>query len=192
MIVKHRRPLLRVVFLRTAIVTCFRELKETSVFESVTHSSIPIIHNCANFPENHRISGKYEKILYQVAKHIVHQHVNIQEKSYKCNEFGKMVHESSQCPPYDTHDTAENCSKCRYGKNKDASVESSTINRHKSRGSREEPCKFKDCVYGLNLFPISQNQRIHSCLSVQHRNNSGKKPHKCKACGKCFLSVLSG
>eukprot|EP00073_Rattus_norvegicus_P043377 XP_017445400.1 PREDICTED: putative zinc finger protein 56 isoform X4 [Rattus norvegicus] len=60
------------------------------------------------FVENHRISGKNEKILYQGTKHIVHQHVNIQEKSYKCNKFGKMVHESSQCIPYDTRDTAEN------------------------------------------------------------------------------------
>nr|XP_034348517.1 zinc finger protein 525-like [Arvicanthis niloticus] len=177
MILKHRSSLLRVVFLRIAIVTCFRELKETSVIESVTHASIPIIYTCANFPENHRVSGKYEKILYQGTKH---QPVNIQEKSYKCNEFGKMIHESSQCIPYDTHDTAENCSKCRYGKHKDASVESSSINRHKSGDSREEPCKFKNC---LNMFPIiNQNQRIHSCLSVHQRNHSGEKPHKCKAC----------
>eukprot|EP00073_Rattus_norvegicus_P033459 XP_008757048.1 PREDICTED: zinc finger protein 501-like isoform X1 [Rattus norvegicus] len=142
------------------------------------------------FVENHRISGKNEKILYQGTKHIVHQHVNIQEKSYKCNKFGKMVHESSQCIPYDTRDTAENFSKCRYGKHKDASDESSTIYRHKSGDSREEPCKFKDCVYCLNLFPIiSHNQRIHSYLSIQQRNHSVEKPHKCKACSKCFYQL---
>ncbi|XP_052025641.1 zinc finger protein 239-like isoform X2 [Apodemus sylvaticus] len=148
-----------------------------------------MVENYSNlvFVENHRISGKYEKILHQGTKHIDHQHVNIQEKSYNCNEFGKMVHESSQCTPYDTRDTAENCSVCRYGKYKDASVESSTINRYKSWDSREEPYRFKDCVYCLNLFPIiSQNQRIHSCISIHQSNHSGEKPHKCKVYGKCF------
>ncbi|KAL6047054.1 hypothetical protein STEG23_026848 [Scotinomys teguina] len=141
------------------------------------------------FVENHHICGKYKKFLDQGSKHIVHQHVKIQEKSYKCRELGKRIHESSQYTTYDTNDTAENYSKYRCGNHKSASVESSVIKRHKNGDSGEEPCKFKDCVNCLNLFPISQNQRIHSSFSIHQKNHSGEKPHKCKVCDKCFYQL---
>ncbi|OBS65868.1 hypothetical protein A6R68_05591, partial [Neotoma lepida] len=61
------------------------------------------------FVEYHRICDKYGKVLDQGTKHIVHEHVNIQEKPYKCNDLGKMVHEFSLCTPNDTSDITENC-----------------------------------------------------------------------------------
>ncbi|CAH7412855.1 Zfp979 [Phodopus roborovskii] len=150
-----------------------------------------ILENYSNlvFVENHCICGNCEKFLDQGSKHIVHHHVNIQEISCKCNELGKMINESSQYTPYDVSDTAENYNKFRCGSHKDASVESSVIKRPKSEDSGEDTCKFKDCINCLNLFPISQNQRIHSSLSIHQKNHSGEKPHKCNACGKCFYHL---
>ncbi|XP_055469565.1 zinc finger protein 54-like [Psammomys obesus] len=141
------------------------------------------------FVENHRIYGKYEKSLFQGPKHIICPHVNIQEKSYKCNEPGKLIHESSQCIPHDTSDTAGGYNQYRSGKHNDASIDSATISRRKSRDSRDKPYKFKDCVNCSSLFPIiSQNQRICSTLST-HQRNSQEKLHRCKACGKCFYQL---
>ena len=141
--------------------------------------------------------GKYEKVLDQ---HSEHQHVNIQEKSYKYKELGKMVHESSPCTPYNTSSTAENCNKYSY---QDASIESSLI-RHNSVHTGEELFKYKECGKCLcsNICP---NQSIHDikmehkytesdklCGSthrlVQQRTHSGEKAHNC---GKCFRSCSS-
>lgn len=99
--------------------------KETSGIESVTHVSIPIILTCPNFPDTYQMCVKY-KVLNCSSKHSVHQNVNIQEKSYKCNQLGKMIHESSQCTLYNKSDTAENCSKHRSSNHRDASIKHQT------------------------------------------------------------------
>uniref|UniRef100_A0A8C2LKH9 KRAB domain-containing protein n=1 Tax=Cricetulus griseus TaxID=10029 RepID=A0A8C2LKH9_CRIGR len=82
------------------------------------------------FVENHRTCGKCEEILHRGTKHFIHDHENIQEKTYKCNELGKVIHESCQCTPYNTN----------------ACVETLNINRHKSSKAGEELCKYTDCV----------------------------------------------
>ncbi|OBS59283.1 hypothetical protein A6R68_09591, partial [Neotoma lepida] len=93
--------------------------------------------------DNHRICGKYEKVLHEVTKHFILDHENFKEKSYKYNEFGKVIHESSQCTPCDTSDTAEN-NKYRVGNHRDASAEILNLNRHKSGNAREDPNKDTD------------------------------------------------
>lgn len=92
---------------------------------------------------------KCEKVLDQGTKHIVHKHVIIQEKSYKCNEPVKVIHESSQI----THSRT---------KHKHESVKVSNLNKNKIGKTGVEPCKFQDCVNCLNVCSIiSQNGRIH-------------------------------
>nr|XP_042123172.1 zinc finger protein 54-like isoform X11 [Peromyscus maniculatus bairdii] len=157
--------------------------------------------------EYHRICHKYGKVLDQGTTHIVHEHVNIQKKAYKCNDLDKMIHELSLCTPHDTSDTTDNCNKYRFATHSHASVESSNINRHKSGKTGEEHCKYKDCINCLNFCSmVIQNQRIHT-ENKEHKSTkydkvfdtkhmlkqiySGKKPHQCKKCGKYFKMYSS-
>lgn len=103
-----------------------------------------------------------------------------------------MIHESSKSTPYQTN-------------NRDASIESS--NRHKTENARE-PCKYKDCVNGLNLYPITcHNQTVYLEIKEHTKtlydeaflskyklmlkgNNSGMKSHKCRKSGKFFTMTF--
>ena len=55
------------------------------------------------FVENHCIHGKYGKVLGEESQYIVHEHVNIQEKSSKWDKLIKVILESPQCTPYKTN-----------------------------------------------------------------------------------------
>lgn len=72
---------------------------------------------------------------------------NTPDKSYKCNEIGKVIHEPCQCTPHDTSDTSENYNKYRFGNHRDASVET-------CGNTGEEPCKYIDFVSCLNWCSI--------------------------------------
>lgn len=109
---------------------------------------------------------KYEKILDQGTKHILHNHKNIQEKSYKCSVFGKVTHKSYQCTLPNTSDTVVN----RSDNDRDAYIESLNLNRYKSGNTGEEPCKYNDYISSFNLCSIiSQHQRIHT-EKKEHKN----------------------
>ncbi|EDL99749.1 rCG22917, isoform CRA_a, partial [Rattus norvegicus] len=98
------------------------------------------------FVENNRVCIKHHEVLDRETKYSASEHVNIEEKSNKSNECGRMIEESSKSTPCQTND-------------EDTSIESS--NRHKTENARE-PCKYKDCVNSLNLCSItSQNQTVH-------------------------------
>ena len=112
---------------------------------------------------NHHVCVKHDEVLGQGSKYSAPEHVNIQEKSNKWKECGKMIHESSKSTPYQTN-------------NRDASIESS--NRHKTENARE-PCKYKDCVNGLNLYPITcHNQTVY--LEIKEHTKTKKKKKKKK------------
>ncbi|ERE48929.1 zinc finger protein [Cricetulus griseus] len=161
------------------------------------------------FVENHFMCDKYEKVSDQDMKNVLYELVNIQEKSYKCNVFGQVIHESSQCVLYNTSDTAENCNQDRFANHRNAYTESLNVNRHKSGKKREEPCKYKDGINSLNLSSIiSQHGKIHTAkkkhkntecdksFKSKHQNklketNSGRECHQCRKCGKCFSLVSS-
>ncbi|XP_026634167.1 putative zinc finger protein 66 isoform X1 [Microtus ochrogaster] len=154
------------------------------------------------FVENHCVCGKYENVLDQDSNYIICQHVNIQEKSYKYNQLGKMLHESSQCTPYDTNDSAENCSIYTCGNHRDASTDSSNLNRRKSVHTGEELFKYEDCGKCLcsnnSLNPSIHTIKIENKYTesdkllgsahrlVQQRIYSGDKAHNC---GKCCSSL---
>nr|XP_048308176.1 zinc finger protein 54-like isoform X2 [Myodes glareolus]XP_048308177.1 zinc finger protein 54-like isoform X2 [Myodes glareolus] len=154
------------------------------------------------FVENHCVCGKYEKVLDQDSNYIIHQHVTIQEKSFKYNQLGKMLHESSQCIPYDTSDSAENCSNYTCGNHRDASTDSSNLNRCKSVHNGVELFKYKDCGKCL-CSNNSLNQSIHTVkiehkyaesdklLGSAHRLVQQRIPSEDKAhnCGKCCSSL---
>ncbi|GAB1300593.1 Zinc finger protein 944 [Apodemus speciosus] len=134
------------------------------------------------FVENHCICPKYDKVLDQETQHFVHKNVNIQEKSYKCYEHGKIIHEFTQSILYQAYF-------------RDTCVKSSNVNRHES-GNTRELCKYKNCINCLKLCSIiSLNQGIHirkkehngTVLDKvfdskqklrQKQANSGKKPYK--------------
>ncbi|XP_041510400.1 zinc finger protein 660-like [Microtus oregoni] len=155
------------------------------------------------FVENHR-KHKYGKVLDQGSKYIVHHHVTIQEKSYKCTELGKTLHESSQCTSYDTSESAENYKNSTRVNHRDTATESSHLESHKSMQSGEEPCKHKDCGNSLNLSSTSsQNERVQTekkeqkyseddksfdsqCKPVLQQICNDGKPHQCRICKKCF------
>ena len=59
------------------------------------------------FVENHCICGKYVKVLCEDIQYIVHEHMNIQEKS-KWNKLSNVILES---PHYTPHKCSE-CDKC--------------------------------------------------------------------------------
>ncbi|XP_059107631.1 zinc finger protein 54-like, partial [Peromyscus eremicus] len=155
------------------------------------------------------VGKHHEKVLDQGSKHIVYEFMNIQEKSHKCSELGKMIHESSQCTTYSTSDITENCSEYRCGNSMEASIDSSNLNRHRIGNTGEDPCKHKGCGKCLNLCSIiSQNQRMH-IRKKEHRNAeydksfdskhklmlkqilSGEKAQQCMECGKCFWDYSS-
>lgn len=119
MIVKHRRPMRRALFLRFAILPVFENFRKHQALNLI-HSLISVIPICAHFSEKHRICGKHENILDQGSKYIAYQHVNIQQKSY--NKLNKMLYEYSQCTPFNTCDTTGNCNKYGGGNHRDASI----------------------------------------------------------------------
>ncbi|XP_021482956.1 zinc finger protein 54-like [Meriones unguiculatus] len=110
--------------------------------------------------EHYYMCVKQKKVLHYSSKNIVRQCVNIHEESYKCNELGKMIQESSQCILHDTCDI-ETCNNCKFGNHRDASIESADLTIHKSGNTGEEPFKYEDCVNSLNFCSIiSQNLQI--------------------------------
>ncbi|XP_028636761.1 zinc finger protein 813-like [Grammomys surdaster] len=143
------------------------------------------------FVDNHRICGMYGKVLDQDIQYIVHEHVNIQEKSSKFNELSNIIHESTQSTHHKTHD-------------RDASLQFSNLKIVKT-GNTEEVSKYKECANGLNMCSnISLNQGIligkkernrntefHKVFLSKHKplvkqNNSGVNLDKCSEPDKCF------
>ncbi|XP_051031934.1 zinc finger protein 883 [Phodopus roborovskii] len=166
-------------------------------------------YNNVLFVENHCSSGKCEKQFHQDTKHFIHDHQNIQEKIYKCNELANVIRESWQCTPYDTCDTADNYNKYRFGNHRDACFATLNLNRPKTRNAGEEPCKYEERITCLNLCSIiSQNQRVHRHME-EHKSTEydkafdskteislketdhGKRPHQCWKGRKCFKTHSS-
>ncbi|XP_051063517.1 zinc finger protein 664-like [Phodopus roborovskii] len=166
-------------------------------------------YNNVLFVENHCNSGKCEKQFHQDTKHFIHDHQNIQEKIYKCNELANVIRESWQCTPYDTCDTADNYNKYRFGNHRDACFATLNLNRPKTRNAGEEPCKYEERITCLNLCSIiSQNQRVHRHME-EHKSTEydkafdskteislketdhGKRPHQCWKGRKCFKTYSS-
>ena len=136
------------------------------------------------FVENHCICGKYEKVLDQDSQYIVHEHMNIQEKSSKWDKLSNVILESLQCTPYKTNHSSD-------------ALQFSNQKRLKPRNTKEV-CKYNDSVNSLTLFStISLNQGIHmqkkkhngnaeseKAFISKHkvmvkRNNTGVNPYKC-------------
>ncbi|OBS64056.1 hypothetical protein A6R68_07408, partial [Neotoma lepida] len=92
----------------------------------------------------YHIWGKYMNILNQESKYIIYHPVNIQKKSHKFNDTGKMAPKFSQRTLNNTSDLTKNCNKYGCGKFKDASIESTNPNNHKSGNTGEETGKYKD------------------------------------------------
>ncbi|KAK7809250.1 hypothetical protein U0070_025659, partial [Myodes glareolus] len=137
----------------------------------------------------------------------VHQHVNNEKKSHQCNELGNVLQDLSTCALNKTSETPENSNDCRCSNHRDASIDASNINRHKSMHTGEELCKFKNYEKSLNLWShIIQNQRVYTAKK-EHRQGQydddfsygilqqtkyiGKKPHQCRKCGKSFNTASS-
>ena len=129
-------------------------------------------------------------MLDQDLQHIVHKHANIQVKSYKCHELGKVIHEFTGSIPYKTN-------------LRSTSVESSNLSRHETENNRK-PCKYINHVNCFNLCStISRNQGINIGKKeynsakldnvfdsketlILKQTKSVKKPYKCSECEKCF------
>ncbi|XP_076789614.1 uncharacterized protein LOC117708940 isoform X6 [Arvicanthis niloticus] len=148
------------------------------------------------FMENHPICRNYKKVLDEDTLYSVHEPVNIQEKSSKCNELSKSIHESTQSTPHKTN-------------HRDASLQFSNLKIPKT-GNTKDVCKYKECANSLNVCSlISLNHGIHIGKKEQNRNtefdevflskhkpllkkhSSGVKPYrgklyKCSECDKCF------
>ena len=136
------------------------------------------------FSENHCICGKYEKVLDQDSQYIVHEHMNIQEKSSKWDKLSNVILESLQCTPYKTNHSSD-------------ALQFSNQKRLKPRNTKEV-CKYNDSVNSVSLFStISLNQGIHMQKKKHNRNaefekvfvskhkvmvkrnNTGVNPYKC-------------
>ena len=68
------------------------------------------------FVENQRICEMYRKVLDQNIQFIVHEYVNILEKTSKNNELSNMIHESNQSAAHKTN-------------HRDASLQSSNLKK---------------------------------------------------------------
>lgn len=109
------------------------------------------------FVENHCIRGKNGKVLDQDSQYIVHEHMNIQEKSSKWDKLSNVILESLQCTPYKTNHSSD-------------ALQFSTQKRLKPRNTKEV-CKYNDSVNSLSLFStISLNQGINMQKKKHNRN----------------------
>ncbi|XP_038195420.1 zinc finger protein 54-like isoform X2 [Arvicola amphibius] len=137
----------------------------------------------------------------------VYQHVNNEKDSCQCcNDLVKMLHDHSKYALYRTREAPENSNIYRYSNFRDASMNPSNLDRHKSMHREEEPYKSKDCEESLNLCSnISQEERLYTekrenrqgecCDNFNLAYNLfpqtiyiGKKLHQCGQCGKFFSS----
>ncbi|KAL6039210.1 hypothetical protein STEG23_005628 [Scotinomys teguina] len=111
---------------------------------------------------------------------IVHQPMDSEETYSKCNELGKILHESNRYTVYKTSNSTEyfNNFSCAYS-HRNASIESSNLNRDKSMHTGEETCKYKNSSFATTYKLMQQAVCI------------GEKPHKFRKCGKCFGSCSS-
>jgi hypothetical protein len=86
-----------------------------------------------------------------------------EKESCQCNELREMLHEPSNCALYNRSDTTKTSNNYRCCNEKDASVDSSNPDRHKSMHTGEDPRQSKDCEKSFNLCSnISQDQRLYT------------------------------
>ncbi|CAO2627550.1 Zinc finger protein 708, partial [Lemmus lemmus] len=156
-------------------------------------------------PENQRMLNESEEVLDQDSKFTVYE-----QKSCKCSELGKMLHESSIWTLCKTNNTTENCYKYRWIQNyRDACIESINFSGYKHMHTGEEPCKYKDVGKSLSLFSnLSQSHGIYvgkkeykynkydryfgfTQKLAQLRIHNGEKSHQFRECGKSLRTRSS-
>ena len=115
------------------------------------------------FSENHCIRGKNGKVLDQDSQYIVLEHMNIQEKSSKCNKPSNVFLES---PHYVPHKCSE-WVKCFSQK--------SHLSIHHKIHTGEKPYKCSECD---KCFTEKGSMRIHQII------HSGEKSFKYHECDK--------
>ncbi|EDL05154.1 mCG112885 [Mus musculus] len=150
------------------------------------------------FVENHCIRGKNGKVLDQDSQYIVHEHMNIQEKSSKWDKLSNVILESLQefimernltkvvkvtnalpirsilvfIREIHTEKKIYKCSECdKCFKNK------FNLTMHQRIHTGEKPYKCSECD---KCFTKQSN------LSIHQRIHTGEKPYKCSECDKCF------
>ncbi|XP_038195457.1 zinc finger protein 54-like isoform X3 [Arvicola amphibius] len=138
-----------------------------------------------------------------------HQHMNNKKEFSQCNQPDKMLHDPSKGAVSRTSEPAESSNKGTCSNHRDASVDSSNLDRHESVHTGEEPCKSKDCEKSLNLSSIiTQDQSLHTAKKDNRQEEYddyfssaysllqqpifiGDTPHQCEKCGKCFSTASS-
>ncbi|XP_051063508.1 zinc finger protein 54 isoform X2 [Phodopus roborovskii] len=151
--------------------------------------------------ENQQMCNNSEEVLDEGSKHIIYENVTVQQKSFKCHELDKMLHESPEWTLCKTNNTTENCYKYRQIQNHgNEYIESINFSRRESMHTGQEPCKYKECdkYFGFPQKLVHNEEKSHqfrkcgksfrtcSSLSTHQRAHVGEEQWKCTECDKSF------
>ncbi|XP_040836323.1 zinc finger protein 655-like isoform X1 [Ochotona curzoniae] len=138
-------------------------------------------HENVNQTQNFQ-SSDYKESLMDISHLSKWENIPTPEKSYKCDECGKIFHQSSALTRHQRIHTREKPYKCKECEK--SFSQSSSLSRHKRIHTREKPYK---CEVSDKSCDVSDKSYTQSSDVIQHKKvHTRAKSYKCGSCERVF------